>query len=127
MNTIERFGLPAPGATPAAKAVKADGWLYVSGQVPRAANGDIVDGSITVQARKALDNLKETLSMAGYGMEDVVRVTIFLDDPRDFAMLNAVYKEYFSTEHAPARVCVLAEKPLDIKVELDCIAWKAQN
>lgn len=126
MKKIERFGLPAPGATPAAKAVKADGWLYVSGQVPRAANGDIVSGSITVQARQTLDNLKETLNMAGYAMEDVVRVTIFLDDPRDFAMLNAVYKEYFSIEHAPARVCVLAEKPLDIKLELDCIAWKAQ-
>lgn len=126
MKKIQRFGLPAPGATPAAAAVCADGWLYVSGQVPRAANGDIVTGSITVQARQALDNLVAVLKLAGYAIEDVVRVSVYLDDPRDFNAFNAVYREYFSVDNAPARVCVLAEKVLDLKVELDCVAWKSE-
>ncbi len=123
---IERFGLPAPGAVPAAKAVKADGWLYVSGMVPKDREGEIVYGSIKVQGRQALDNLMATLKMAGYASEDVVRVTVYLDDARDFTAFNTVYKEYFAVEEAPARVCILASKPTDIKVELDCIAWKAE-
>ena len=123
---IERFGLPAPGATPAAKAVKADGWLYVSGMVPKDKQGDIVYGSIKVQGRQALENLMETLHMAGYEPKDVIRITVYLDDARDFASFNAVYKEFFAVEEAPARVCILASKPTDIKVELDCIAWKSE-
>ena len=122
---IERFGLPPAGATPAAKAVKADGWLYVSGMVPKDKSGDLVTGSIKVQGKQALDNLMETLAMAGYTAKDVVRVTVYLDDARDFPSFNAVYREYFATEDSPARVCVLAYKPTDIKVELDAIAWKA--
>ncbi len=123
---IERFGLPAPGATPAAKAVKADGWLYVSGMVPKDKQGDIVYGTIKTQGRQALDNLMDTLRMAGYEPKDVVRITVYLDDARDFGAFNAVYREYFTAEEAPARVCILASKPTDIKVELDCIAWKAE-
>ncbi len=125
MKGIERFGLPKPGATPAAQAVAADGWLFVAGQVPRDANGHVVYGDITVQARQALDNLVSRLSMAGYTTKDVVRVTVYLDDTRDFAAFNAVYREYFSAEDAPARVCVQAHMVVDIKVEIDCIAWKA--
>lgn len=107
-----------------AKAVAADGWLYVSGQVPRDASGEIVSGSISVQARVALDNLKAALELAGYGLEDVVRVTVFLDDPRDFAGFNKIYAQYFTAEHAPARVCVQAAMMSDLRVEVDCIAYK---
>ena len=123
--SIQRFGIPtAPGALPFAKAAAADGWLFVSGQVPRDASGEIVSGSISVQARVALDNLKAALELAGYGLEDVVRVTVFLDDPRDFAGFNKVYAQYFTAEHAPARVCVQAAMMSDLRVEVDCIAYK---
>ena len=65
---ITRYGLPtAPGALPFCKAAGADGWLFVSGQVPRDADGEIVSGNITVQARVALDNLKKVLESAEIG------------------------------------------------------------
>lgn len=123
--SIQRFGTPtAPGALPFSKAVAADGWLYVSGQVPRDADGEIVSGSISVQARVTLDNLKKVLEMAGYSLNDVVRVTVYLDDPRDFAGFNKVYARYFTAEHAPARVCVQASMMSDLRVEVDCVAYK---
>ena len=112
------------GALPFSKAAGADGWLYVSGQVPRAADGEIVSGSMTVQARAALNNLKAALALAGYGLEDVVRVNVFIDDPRDFAQFNKVYAEFFTPEHTPARVCVQAAMMSDLRVEVDCIAYR---
>lgn len=122
---IQRFGTPrAPGALPFAKAVAAGGWLFVSGQVPRDADGEIVEGSISVQAKVALDNLKAAVEAAGYSMRDVVRVSVWLDDPRDFAGFNKVYARYFEAEHAPARVCVQARMMSDIRVEVDCVAYR---
>ena len=123
--TIQRFGTPTtPGALPFSKAVAADGWLYVSGQVPRDADGEIVSGSISVQARVTLDNLKKVLERAGYTLNDVVRVTVYLDDPRDFAGFNKIYAQYFTAEHAPARVCVQASMMSDLRVEVDCVAYR---
>lgn len=123
--SITRHGIPsAPGALPFCKAAEAEGWLFVSGQVPRDAAGEIVTGNITVQARVTLDNLKNVLEAAGYSLKDVVRVTVYLDDPRDFAGFNKVYAQYFTTEHAPARVCVQARMMSDLRVEVDCIAYR---
>ena len=122
--SIERFGIPKQGGLPFAKAAGAEGWLYVSGQVPRNSEGEIVSGSMATQARVTLDNLKGVLALAGYGFEDVVRVGVWIDDPRDFTAFNKVYGEYFSTEHAPARVTVQAMLMADMRVEVDCIAYK---
>ena len=122
---IKRYGTPAaPGALPFARAVAAGGWLFVSGQVPRDADGEIVEGSISVQAKVALDNLKAAVEAAGYSLRDVVRVSVWLDDPRDFVGFNKVYARYFEAEHAPARVCVQARMMSDIRVEVDCVAYR---
>lgn len=122
--SINRFGTPKSGGLPFAKAAGADGWLYVSGQVPRDREGQIVHGNMTTQARVTLDNLQSVLELAGYSRSDVVRVGVWIDDPRDFAEFNKVYGEYFSSEHAPARVTVQAIMMSDLKVEVDCIAYK---
>lgn len=121
--SIKRFGTPKAGALPFAQAVGADGWLYVSGQVPRT-DGEIVSGNMTTQARVTLGNLKRVLESAGYSMDDVVRVGVWIDDPRDFGEFNKVYSEFFSAEHAPARVTVQASMMSDLRVEVDCIAYK---
>lgn len=123
--SIQRFGIPKSGGLPFAKAAGADGWLYVSGQVPRGGDGQIVYGTMTAQARVTLDNLKSVLEMAGYGLEDVVRVGVWIDDPRDFGEFNKVYAEYFTSDHAPARVTVQAMMMSDLRVEVDCIAYKS--
>jgi reactive intermediate/imine deaminase len=122
--SIKRYGTPKAGGLPFAKAAGADGWLYVSGQVPRDAEGQVVSGNITTQARVTLGNLKKVLESADYTIEDVVRVGVWLDDPRDFAEFNKVYGDFFSSDHAPARVTVQAMMMSDMRVEVDCIAYK---
>lgn len=108
---------------PFARAVAADGWLYVSGQVPLL-NGQLVSGNITVQARQAIQNLLAILREAGYSPEHVVRCGVWLDDPRDFSAFNAVFREFFG-DHPPARSCVVSSMVVDCKVEIDCVAWKS--
>ena len=70
-----------------------------------------------------MKNLIAILEEAGYGLEDVVRAGVWLDDPRDFWTFNRIYQSYFG-EHPPARACVQASMMVDCKVEIDCIAYK---
>jgi reactive intermediate/imine deaminase len=107
---------------PFARAVQADGWLYVSGQVPMV-NGEVVIGNIEVQAHQAIKNLVSILREAGYGPEHVVRCGVWLDDPRDFQSFNKVFREYFG-DNPPARASVVSSMVVDCKVEIDCIAYK---
>ena len=109
-------------AVPIARAVEANGWLYVSGQVPMA-DGQLVTGNITVQARQAILNLIAVLTEAGYRPEHIVRCGVWLEDSRDFGAFNAVFREFFS-EHPPARSCVVSSTALDCKVEIECVAYK---
>jgi reactive intermediate/imine deaminase len=127
--TIKRYGAGETGAggqpLPFARAVEANGWLHVSGQVPME-NGEIVGGGIVAQTHKAIGNLVAILEEAGYGLEDVVRVGVWLDDPRDFWSFNGVYAEYFG-KNPPARACVRSSMMVDCKVEVDCIAYRADR
>lgn len=125
--TIKRYGTGESGAggkaLPFARAVEAAGWLHVSGQVAME-GGEIIEGGIVPQTHKTLANLMAILAEAGYGPEHVVRVGVWLDDPRDFWTFNKIYAETFGT-HPPARACVQASMMVDCKVEIDCIAYKA--
>ena len=125
--SIRRFGIDGCTGTggqhlPFARAVEADGWLYVSGQVPMV-DGELVSGNIVVQSRQAIQNLLSILHEAGYGPEHVVRCGVWLEDPRDFASFNAVFREHFGS-HPPARACVVSSMVVDCKVEIDCVAYK---
>lgn len=121
-----RYGTGETGAgkqgLPFARAVEADGWLYVSGQVAME-KGEIVAGGIVAETHKTMENLTAILKEAGYGLEDVVRVGVWLDDPRDFWSFNGVYAQYFGA-HPPARACVQASMMVDCKVEIDCVAYQ---
>lgn len=107
---------------PFAKATEAGGWLYVSGQTPMR-NGEIEGHGIVEQAKIAIDNMLQIVTEAGYGVEDIVRVGVWLDDTRDFWSFNKVFESYFG-EHPPARCCVQSPMVVDCKVEVDCIAYK---
>lgn len=107
---------------PYADAVEADGWLYVSGQVG-VADGQVVAGGIVPEARQTIENVVAILAAAGYGVEDVVRVGVWLDDPRDFGAFNRVYLGYFGA-HLPARACVQSRTMIDCKIEIDCVAFR---
>lgn len=125
--SITRYGTGSTAGggqpRPFARAVEADGWLYVSGQVP-ALDGEIIHGGIVEQTHQTMRNVVAILEEAGYGLEDVVRVGVWLEDPRDFWSFNKVFGEYFKPEHAPARACVQASMMVDCKVEIDCVAYK---
>ncbi len=125
--SIKRYGVEGGKGTggqhlPFARAVEAGGWLYVSGQTPMA-YGELVAGNIATQSRQAIANLLSILKEAGYRPEHVVRCGVWLDDPRDFAAFNAVFKETFGA-NPPARSCVVSSMVVDCKVEIDCVAYK---
>ena len=123
--TIKRYGAEGaknPQSFPFARAVEANGWLFVSGQVPMV-GGEVVAGNIEVQAHQAIKNLVAVLREAGNGAEHIVRCGVWLDDPRDFSSFNKVFREYFG-DHAPARACVVSSMVIDCKVEIDCVAYK---
>src|SRR5690606_20111210 len=108
------------------QAVKAGNTLYVSGQIALSPQtGNLVDGSVSEEARQVLDNLSAVLDEAGYAFTDVVKTTIFLRDMGDFAAVNEVYGTYV-TDQAPARETVaVAGLPKNVNVEISVIAWKA--
>ena len=127
--SIKRYGTGQTGAggkpLPFARAVEADGWLYVSGQVAME-NGEIIDGNIVAQTHKTIANLLAVLKEADYGPEHIVRVGVWLDDPRDFWTFNKIYQDYFGA-HPPARSCVQSSMMVDCKVEIDCVAYKPKG
>jgi reactive intermediate/imine deaminase len=125
--SIKRYGVEGGKGTggqhlPFARAVEANGWLYVSGQVSMV-KGEVVGESIIAQSHQAIRNVLSILQEAGYGPEHVVRCGVWLDDPRDFHSFNGVFREYFG-ENPPARACVVSSMVVDCKVEIDCVAYK---
>ncbi|WP_426124233.1 RidA family protein [Pararhizobium sp. PWRC1-1] len=127
--SITRYGTVQVGAggkaLPFARAVEANGWLYVSGQVAME-NSEIIEGGIIPQTHKTIANLLAILKEANYRPEHIVRVGVWLDDPRDFWTFNKIYQDYFG-EHPPARACVQASMMVDCKVEIDCVAYKEKT
>jgi len=116
----------APDAIgPYSQAILAGNTLYISGQVPFVPETmEIIEGDVKDQTRRVLENIKAILEEAGFTLNNVVKCGIFCKDLKDFALINEVYGEYFST-HKPARFCVEVSKlPRDVEVEIDCIAVK---
>jgi 2-iminobutanoate/2-iminopropanoate deaminase len=124
---VTKSAVSAPDAPkaigPYSHAVRTGQLLFVSGQVPiDPATGNLIDGDITAQTRRVMDNLAAVLKAGGLSLQHVVRTTIFLADMNDFAAVNAVYGSFFS-EPYPARATVQVSRlPKDARVEIDAIA-----
>lgn len=125
-NSIERvtaLGAPNPQG-PYSHAVRAGGFLYVSGQAaldPQTSAA--APGSVAEETHRTIQNLQAILEAAGASLDDVVKCTVFLADIRDFAAMNRVYAEYFG-KAKPARTTVQAALPAaGLKVEIDCVAF----
>jgi 2-iminobutanoate/2-iminopropanoate deaminase len=108
---------------PYSQAVRAGQLLFASGQIPLdPASGSIVEGDVTAQTRRVLENLRAVLKAGGLSLADVVRTTIYLIDLNDFTKVNDAYGSYFE-EPYPARATVqVARLPRDARVEIDAIA-----
>ena len=113
----------APKAVgPYSQAIRAADLLFLAGQIPLDPSGALVQGDITVQARRVLDNIGAVLGAAGLSFAHVVKTTVFLADQNDMATMNQVYGTYFS-EPYPARSTVqVARLPKDVKIEIEAIA-----
>jgi len=112
-----------PAMGPYSHGVAAGNLLFLSGQVPLAADGSGPQhGTIDEEARLVLSNVKAILEESGSSMDQVVKVTAYLSDMNDFGSFNTVYAEFFP-DNCPARTCIQAGRlPLDFKVEVEVIA-----
>jgi len=124
---LEYLGAPPVAsdrlARPFSPAVRAGDFIYVSGQVPANADGEIVVGGIEAQTRQVIENLKKVLALAGATLDDVCKSTVWLHDARDFGAFNRIYMGYFG-ENKPARSTTEARLMVDAKVEIDVVAYK---
>jgi reactive intermediate/imine deaminase len=123
--TIEFFEESNAGTRtlPRSLATKAGGFVFVSGQVARDENGDVIAGGIKAHTRQTMKNVAHALALAGCTLEDVVKTTVWLDDARDFDEFNRVYSEFFPG-NKPARSTTQATNMVDTKIEIEVIAYK---
>lgn len=104
-------------------AVRAGDFIFISGQVPKDENGNMCAGTIEEQTRWTVEALRRILALEGADLSDIVRVTVYLDDARDFGRYNRVFAEYFPDGNI-ARTTVEARAVIDTKIEMDAIAYK---
>jgi 2-iminobutanoate/2-iminopropanoate deaminase len=113
----------APAAIgPYSQAVKANGFLYTSGQIALTPEGKMLENDIKLQTRQVFANLKAILDDNESSIDNVIKVNIFLDDMDDFGIVNVLYAEFFG-EHKPVRSTVAVKTlPKNALIEIDLIA-----
>ncbi len=123
MKTIVQTDKAPAAIGPYSQAVKAGGFVFLSGQVAlNPASGQVVEGDVRAQTERVLQNLQAVLAAAGSSLAEVVKTTVFLADMNDFAAMNEVYGRFFPSD-PPARATVQAARlPKDVQVEIDLIA-----
>jgi 2-iminobutanoate/2-iminopropanoate deaminase len=122
MEIIETKNAPTP-IGPYSQAIRANGFVFVSGQIPVCPDtGLVVEGGIEVQTHQVMKNLSAILKAAGSGLDKVVKTTVFLSNLDDFSGFNGVYAEYFE-DTKPARATVqVARLPKAVLLEIEIIA-----
>jgi reactive intermediate/imine deaminase len=114
---------------PFSHAVRAGGFLFVTGQMPTLPDDPtkLIEGDITIQTHQVMKNLITVLNAANTSLENVVFVRIYLVNFQDFDKMNTVYKSYFDSDKLPARTCIgVTGLAVGASVEIDLIA-KAAN
>jgi 2-iminobutanoate/2-iminopropanoate deaminase len=121
-------GAPTPVA-PFSHAAEADGWVFLTGQVPTQPDDDTapLPAGIEAQTRRVIDNLIIVLGGLGLGLQHVVSVRAFLTRfEQDYAPMNAVYRDYFPPDRLPARTCVgVTALACGALVEIDLVARRS--
>lgn len=113
----------APAAIgPYSQAVRAGQWVFLSGQIPLdPASGEVVEGGIEAQARRAFDNLKAVCAAAGGDLGGIQRLGLYLTDLAQFAAVNAVMGEYFSAPFPARSTIEVSALPKGVQFEVDAI------
>jgi 2-iminobutanoate/2-iminopropanoate deaminase len=119
MRPVETKDAPLP-AGPYSQGIVSGNLVFVSGMIPNHIDGRIPDG-IEEQIRTVLRNVTAVLSAAGVGKGSVVKVSVYLTDMNDFALMNSIYKETFGVPY-PARTCIgVVSLPKGVKIMVDAI------
>ncbi|MEX2647834.1 MAG: RidA family protein [Alphaproteobacteria bacterium] len=121
-DVIQPIGKRNPNL-PFHPAVRAGDFIFVSGQVAKDDKGTMRVGNIEEETRWTLDSVRRVLEDAGADLSDVVRMTVYLEDARDFGRYNRVFAEYFP-EGRLARTTVEARAVISCKIEIDAVAYK---
>ena len=119
---IQAIGKKNPNL-PFHPAVRAGDFIFVSGQVAKDENGNMCVGNIEEECRWTLESIRRVLKDVGAELSDVVKVTVYLEDARNFGRYNRVFAEYFP-EGRVARTTVEARAVIESKIEMDAIAYK---
>lgn len=108
---------------PYSQAVISNGFVYTAGQIPmNPKTGKVEASDLEGQVRQVLDNLSAVLEAANSSLKEIIKLTVFMVDLNDFAILNNVFKEYFP-EDPPARSAVQVSRlPKDVLVEIEAVA-----
>ena len=103
--------------------VRAGDFIFVSGQVPKDDNGNMFEGTIEEECRWTIEAIRRVLNADNADLEDLVKVTVYLEDTRDFGRYNRAFAEYFP-EGIISRTTVEAKAAINTKIEMDAIAYK---
>ncbi len=110
---------------PYSQAIKANSFLFLSGQIPIEPNSnEIVGRNIEEQTEQVLQNIKAIVEEAGFEMSDIIKTTIFIKNITDFPKVNKVYERFF-THLFPARATVeVSNLPKGALIEIEAVAFK---
>lgn len=122
-NKIETSKSPA-AIGPYSQGIEINNFIYTSGQLPLNPVTKEMPEDIQAQTRLALENLKAVLEAGGGSLNSVVKVTVFLDDIKEFALMNEVYSEFFDAPFPARSAFEVANLPLGAKVEIEAVAYK---
>ena len=125
MKTVISTAEAPTAVGPYSQAIAAGGLVFCSGQIPlEPSSGVLIEGDISSQTKRVLENLAAVLRAHGLTMEHVVKTTVFLTDLANFGEMNTVYAQWFPNE-PPARSTIqVAALPKGANVEIEAIAFK---
>ena len=107
-------------------AVRAGDFIYVSGQVAKDENGNMSSGNLEEETRWTLEGIRRILQLEGADLSDVVKVTVYLADARNFGRYNKIFAEYFPDGRV-SRTTVEARAVIECKIEMDAVAYKPRS
>ncbi len=108
------------------RAIRAGDFVFLTGQIPMRDGSPMTTGTVEEQTRVVLEDIKETLSLAGCALDDVVKAMVWLRERADFPGFNEVYGEYFPND-PPARSAVVSDLLVDVRVEVEIVAYSPQG
>ena len=122
MKKINTSEAPEP-VGPYSQAIRAGDFLFISGQIPLNPQSRKIEGNIKEQTERVIKNIEAILKAENSSLEDVVKVTVYLKDLKEFGEMNEIYERYFGNSK-PARVTVeVSGLPKNARIEMDAIAY----